>query len=462
MSNDYAIIRVEKIKTKGAMKNRLDHNHREKDVPNANPKVKNPHIQHTPKTTDEALDVFNTRLGKVKNIRKNAVLGLEYLMTSDLKHFEKLSERQIRKWAKASVKFIVKKHGKENIVSVTFHRDERTPHLHVIVVPAVEKIRQWTNPETKKKENKPGALPELKLCAKDFVGGPEILKNLWTEYARHMKKFGLKRGRINSHASHKTIGQYSGEAQENEHLKQVVKDQKKELRRLNVQRENERISLKNDIDRLKSDLERAKADKEHYIQNEKGKIEALKKRALQEQADTHAREIKERENKIDNLKYHLALAKEDKKEYIQKEQKNIEALKNSEMQKTADECERKRQELAQELEQSKKDNDKYIEDEKEKLEQYKNTQLTNLENLRKLQEQELKKRERELEQREREAEEYKTYKDRYTAMQKLVNQLHGKGGGRMLTPEDIINEAVDAYNKRVQQQRTQEKYRGRS
>jgi len=444
MGNDYATIRVEKIKTRAAMKNRLEHNHRTKTVLNADPDIENPELKHQPKNAEDALGLFNDTIGHVEHIRKNAVLCLEYLLTSDRDHFKgddgEFDMKYIAKWAEHSLKFIIKKHGRKNIVSATLHMDERTPHLHVMVVPVKWKVRQRKNTQTGKMEPVPGAKPKLKLCAQDFVGSPGKLQALWTDYAHFMpKRFGLKRAQSGGHATHTDVSKFHA-------IAGSPAEYEAKLARLK-ELEEEQVSMKRTIDALT------------YQSKE---FARSKERALQEQADTHAREIKERENKIDNLKYHLALAKEDKNEYIKKEQKNIEALKNSEMQKTADECERKRQESAQEREQSKKDNDKYIEDEKEKLEQYKNTQLTNLEHLRKLQEQALKKRERELEQREREAEEYKRYKDRYQQMQKLVNQLHGKGGNRMLTPEDIINEAVDAYNKRVQQQRTQEKYRGRS
>lgn len=118
-----------------------------------------------------------------KAIRKDAVKGLEYLLTSDHKKMSELERDPdlFKLWIKENRQFIEERHGKENIVSFSLHRDESTPHLHVVVVPITKDGR---------------------LSAKDFVGTPRHLRNLNTEYADRMAKFGMKRGESGSKREH--------------------------------------------------------------------------------------------------------------------------------------------------------------------------------------------------------------------------------------------------------------------
>jgi len=211
MQEHYAIIRTEKFKSMSSLKARLDHNHREKPVPNADQNIKNRNLLGQPKSTEEAIGRFNEIMQGVKKPRKDSVIGIEYLMTSCKEYFDEgggKGELNLRVWTSRSLEYIEKIHGKENIVSATIHVDERTPHLHVIVVPVVKKARQWTNPKTGKKEPKPGAPEERRLCARDFLGGPEKIRNVWTGYARHMEPLGLRRARIGSKATRNDLDKF--------------------------------------------------------------------------------------------------------------------------------------------------------------------------------------------------------------------------------------------------------------
>ena len=71
-----------------------------------------------------------------------------------------------RKWLKD-------KHGSENVVGLSIHRDETTPHLVAYVVPIDEKGN---------------------LNARHFLGGRNKLSQIQTDFAEHVKGLGLKRG----------------------------------------------------------------------------------------------------------------------------------------------------------------------------------------------------------------------------------------------------------------------------
>ena len=199
----YAVIRVEKRKSFGGIGRHID-------------RTDSDGIAHIPENADPERDDLNIHWGQdgksysqnewreivkestlsrrvierinegyqlTKAIRKDAVKGLEYLLTSDHKKMSELERdpELFKQWISENRKFIEELHGRENIVSFSLHRDESTPHLHVVIVPITNDGR---------------------LSAKDFVGTPQHLRNLNTEYAIRMAKFGMKRGESGSKREH--------------------------------------------------------------------------------------------------------------------------------------------------------------------------------------------------------------------------------------------------------------------
>ncbi|WP_171496583.1 MobV family relaxase, partial [Acinetobacter nosocomialis] len=129
---DYAILRTSKLKTMGNIGGSLAHNYRLRNTPNADPlRLKN--NEHDLKTAVQVRTAIEQRLPE--KTRKNAVLAVEYLMTASpdwdgWKNKEKEKEffQRAREW-------LIEKHGAENVISTSIHRDETTPHLVAYVVP---------------------------------------------------------------------------------------------------------------------------------------------------------------------------------------------------------------------------------------------------------------------------------------------------------------------------------------
>ena len=73
-------------------------------------------------------------------IRKNANVAIEdsFSGTSDF-----IDAYTPKKYFESCLRFLEKKHGKENIVAIAEHYDETTPHMHVIVVPIIRKEVHW-------------------------------------------------------------------------------------------------------------------------------------------------------------------------------------------------------------------------------------------------------------------------------------------------------------------------------
>lgn len=73
-----------------------------------------------------------------KSIRKDAVLCVEVLFTSDKEFFDKLTPEEERKYFEKSVEFLKEQFGEKNVVFATVHKDETTPHLHAGFIPMTD------------------------------------------------------------------------------------------------------------------------------------------------------------------------------------------------------------------------------------------------------------------------------------------------------------------------------------
>jgi len=115
-------------------------------------------------------------------IRKNSNVAIEYSFsgTSDF-----LDAYTPKKYFESCLRFLEKRHGKENIIAIAEHYDETKPHVHIIVVPIIRKEVHWKRSkgdgyiEGKKEENR--------LCARDFTGNALLLSRMQDDfYAHHL------------------------------------------------------------------------------------------------------------------------------------------------------------------------------------------------------------------------------------------------------------------------------------
>jgi hypothetical protein len=140
-----------------------------------------------------------------KKLRKDAVKSIELNLSGTHEQMMLLQEQgRLEEWTKANQEWIEDRFGKENIVSLYLHMDEKTPHLHAIVVPI-------TTGKEKKKVRKTGEIKDVekgRLSADVVLGDKEKMKNLQTSYAEK-KPFGLERGIEGSKAKHTGHAWYS-------------------------------------------------------------------------------------------------------------------------------------------------------------------------------------------------------------------------------------------------------------
>lgn len=191
----FAFMDIEKIKTEGTMTSKYIHNTRKIQIDNVIPELsdKNETLVALPKINGKELnynEAFKDRLStldyyKEHNVRSNAVLGYEVLMT-----YSRDAKIDVEAWKKQSMDWLhktfdVASDGRSNVLNAEFHADEvGNVHIHAIVVPIDERGR---------------------LNAKRFTDGSRAMSDLQTTYAESVADLGLRRGVAGSSANHKDI-----------------------------------------------------------------------------------------------------------------------------------------------------------------------------------------------------------------------------------------------------------------
>lgn len=205
----YAVVRMQKVKSAG-LKGMQFHNQRERKS------LTNDDIDED--RSDENYDLANDKNinynEHVKEIieeqkistrktRKDAVLVNELLVTSDKDFFDKLDPDEQKRFFEESYELFSERYGKQNIAYATVHVDEKTPHMHLGVVP----------------------MREGRLQGKNVFNRQELLW-LQDKFPKHMQKkgFNLERGEEGSKREHLKTQDYKKQMLEKE-----IKNKKNEL-----------------------------------------------------------------------------------------------------------------------------------------------------------------------------------------------------------------------------------------
>lgn len=127
----------------------------------------------------------------VRKPQKNAAAGIEFNISASSGAFTKAGEWK-RYFDDASA-WLARRYGAANVVQTVTHYDEKTPHMHVLMVPIVF--------------NREG---RHRYSSADFLGGRDGLRSLQTEFAAEVgARHGLDRGIEGSKARHTDQAEYA-------------------------------------------------------------------------------------------------------------------------------------------------------------------------------------------------------------------------------------------------------------
>src|SRR5699024_4320239 len=183
----FAVVHMQKIKSP-AMKGIQFHHQRERES-KTNPDIDNERTHENYDFVNDKNIDFNERVKEIiesqktgtRKTRKDAVLVNELLITSDEGFFKKMSNNERDRFFEESHKLFSERYGKQNIAYARVHLDEKTPHMHLGVVP----------------------MRDGRLQGKNVFNRQELLW-LQDKFPEHMKKLGfeLKRGEKGSDREH--------------------------------------------------------------------------------------------------------------------------------------------------------------------------------------------------------------------------------------------------------------------
>lgn len=185
----YAIVRNEKL-TRNEAKGRYIHNerktrgHTNKDIDSTRTYL-NYYLKNNELSYIKEFDKLKEENKLQGFIKSNSIIMCEMIFTSEKEFFERIGEEETKRYFEESYKFVCnyKNLGEENIISAVVHKDEGTPHMHLVFMPVVH---------TKDKEG--NAID--KICSRDFWKGRDSYRTLQNNFYDYItsKGFELERG----------------------------------------------------------------------------------------------------------------------------------------------------------------------------------------------------------------------------------------------------------------------------
>ncbi len=224
MNLNYAIFRSEPLYTLNDLAQIGSHNKRDKKSYNSNPDIKvelsknnielvpltekyvkcfkmlvkdyeKEHNERMKTERDDRKRTFNQMLDKSKNI-----VADELLFTATNEFFKNMTREDILDWANTCMKFVYEDLGyaKDQVLHSVIHLDEKTPHIHCVVVPLVKKLDKRTNTE------------RYTIFKKQYIRDKIHLSELQDKYHERLtdKGYDLERGIKGSDRKHIKIKDY--------------------------------------------------------------------------------------------------------------------------------------------------------------------------------------------------------------------------------------------------------------
>ena len=199
----YAVLRIQKLKSWGDIAGSDAHNYRERETPNADAERTPDNSTFAGDPAQDSVEAIKSAIGN-QNIRKNAVLAVEMLLSASPEHFipddkSKAGSYDLSRaweWAETSAQWLRERYG-NRVIKAVMHLDEATPHMHATIVPLDDK----------------GKLN----CRALFGGTRHTLTDLQTDYAKAVEKLGIERGLQGSQAKHQDVAKFYALTQNQDH-----------------------------------------------------------------------------------------------------------------------------------------------------------------------------------------------------------------------------------------------------
>ena len=230
----YAIFRCQSINTLNDLSHIGSHNKREKESYKSNPDIRKEdsknNIQlvkcdkkYREKFYEITKEYRKEHKEKMRTIRQDryknfdqmiddskSCVADEMIFTSGPEFFKDMTKEEILRWANGCMEFVYKDLGytKEQVIQSVLHLDERTPHIHCVVVPLVKKLDKRVNKE------------RYSISKRDYIKDQNYLSILQDKYCFRLNNLGFKleRGEKGTKIKNLSLGQLKGITRQYERL----------------------------------------------------------------------------------------------------------------------------------------------------------------------------------------------------------------------------------------------------
>ena len=196
-----------------------EENERDESYQTANPNIdssrtkENYHIIYPRQSYIEEINSRLERLELKRKIRSDAIYMNSFVITSDGEFFKDMRAWEQHAFFEDCAHFFMDKYGYENVLSAVVHMDETTPHLHLNIVPI-----------------NGGRLSSKSLFDRRKLA--QLQTELWEQVG---KKYGLKRGKSGSAATHVSAAE--------QRAKKIVEEAEQRGAEIDGQTEKKRTEL---------------------------------------------------------------------------------------------------------------------------------------------------------------------------------------------------------------------------
>ena len=280
------------------------------------------------KDRSAAIQRWLEEAGLTRKVGSNQVRAIRINVSATHEDMERIQrEGRLNEWCADNLRYFADTFGKENIVAAHLHMDEKTPHMHVTLVPIVkgERKRRKREEQAKKRYRKKPA-DSVRLCADDIMSRLK-LKSYQDSYAAAMAKYGLQRGIDGSEARHVSTQQYYRD----------IKRQTKELKAEVVELQEQKDTAREELTRTKKEIqtERLKGAATTAAANIAESVGSLfgnnKVKTLERENTALHREVADHEETIEALQTRIQTLQADhSRQLLDMQQKHINELAQTE------------------------------------------------------------------------------------------------------------------------------------
>ena len=189
----YVVARMQKMKV-GNMKGIENHNkrktkaHANKDIDVERSHLNYDLVESSGTYHKNVMGYINKNKASKRAIRKDAVVVNEWLISSSAAFFEGMEDDEIKRYFEVSKDFFATEFGEENVRYAHVHMDEKTPHMHMGIVPFDD---------------------DMKLSSKRVVTRQKLI-SVQDELPKYLQEHGfdVQRGEKDSQRNHLSVSEY--------------------------------------------------------------------------------------------------------------------------------------------------------------------------------------------------------------------------------------------------------------